>query len=60
LESLKGNKSAAKNLNKSVKHILKESDAESPRASTRRTINLNENTMLLPSINQNLNECDKE
>jgi hypothetical protein len=60
LESLKGNKSAAKKLNESVKNILQESDAESPRASTRRTINLNNNSMLLSSIDGNLNECDKE
>jgi hypothetical protein len=60
LESLKGNKSAAKNLNKSVKHILKESDAENPRANTRKATHLNNNTMLLSSIDGNLSECDKE
>jgi hypothetical protein len=60
LESLKGNKSIAKQLNESMKHILQESNAESPRVNIRKATHLNNNMMLLSSIDGNLNECDQE
>jgi hypothetical protein len=60
LESLKGNKSIAKQLNESMKHILQESNAENPRVNIRKATHLNNNMMLLSSIDGNLNECDQE